>query len=75
MCIAGGLGIPGSTPQRTQRRNCFVSSTNGLCVTAWGLLCAEWETISLILILTYSPKFEIPLNNSEPGPIAVMGIQ
>ena len=43
MCIAGGLGILASTPQRTQRRNCFVSSTNGFCVTAWELLCAEWE--------------------------------
>ena len=65
MCIAGGLGIPASTPQRTPRRNCFVSSTNGLCVPAWGLLCAEWEK-SLTDILAYLPKFEIALDNSVP---------
>ena len=65
MCIAGGLGIPASTPQRTQRRNYFVSKTNGLSVTAWGLLCADWEK-SLTDILAYSPKFEIALDTSEP---------
>ena len=65
MCIAGGLGIPASTPQRTERRNYFVSSANGLCVTAWGLLCADWEK-SLTDFLAYSPKFEIALDNSEP---------
>ena len=69
MCIAGSLGIPGSTSQRTRMRSCCVSSKNGLsvtvtrvshlpargderpweqgCVTAWVLLCAEWEKISL----------------------------
>ena len=36
MCIAGALGIPGSAPRRTQRRNCFVSSKNGLPMTSWG---------------------------------------
>ena len=65
MCIAGGPGIPGSTPQRTPRRNCFGSSTNGLCVPARGLLCADWEK-SLTDILAYLPKFEIALDNSEP---------
>ena len=79
MCIAGSLGIPGSTPQRTRMRSCFVSSINGLsvtanlvprvshlprwgderpweqgCVTAWALLCAEWEK-SLSDLLAYSP--------------------
>ncbi|KAK2548966.1 hypothetical protein P5673_030714 [Acropora cervicornis] len=29
MCIAGGLGIPSSTSERTPSRNCFVSRTNG----------------------------------------------
>jgi len=36
MCIAGALGIPGSTAQRTPTRNCFVSQKDGFSVTAWG---------------------------------------
>jgi len=68
MCIAGGLGIPGSTLQRTRRSNLFVSSKNRLCkLTAWGLLCADWETnLSDLLANAYSPKFENTLDNSEP---------
>ena len=64
MCIAGGLGIPASTPQRTPKRNCFVSIKNRLCATAWGLLRAEWEK-NLTDLLAYSLKFEITLDNCE----------
>ena len=36
-------------------------------MTAWGLLCADWETnLSYLLANAYSPKFGITLDNSEP---------
>jgi len=41
MCIAGALGIPGSTAQRTPTRNCFVSQKDGCSVTAWGY-CVQY---------------------------------
>ncbi|XP_067047547.1 uncharacterized protein [Acropora muricata] len=34
MCIAGGFGIPASTPQRTQRRNCFAGIFMGFAITS-----------------------------------------
>ncbi|XP_029205593.2 uncharacterized protein LOC114969454 [Acropora millepora] len=34
MCIAGGLGIPASTPQRTQRRNYFAGIFMGFAITS-----------------------------------------
>ncbi|XP_067047513.1 uncharacterized protein [Acropora muricata] len=34
MCIAGGLGIPGSTPQRTRTRNCFAGVFMGFSITS-----------------------------------------
>ncbi|XP_015757508.1 PREDICTED: uncharacterized protein LOC107336927 isoform X1 [Acropora digitifera] len=34
MCIAGGLGIPGSTPQRTPRRTCFAGTFMGFAITS-----------------------------------------
>ena len=53
MCIAGGLGIPGSTPQRTRTRNCFVSSQNGLPVTA-GVYCVQYgKRVAIIYYLKF----------------------
>ncbi|XP_029205612.2 uncharacterized protein LOC122947072 isoform X2 [Acropora millepora] len=34
MCIAGALGIPGSTPQRTPTRNCFAGIFMGFSITS-----------------------------------------
>ncbi|XP_015748753.1 PREDICTED: uncharacterized protein LOC107328544 isoform X3 [Acropora digitifera] len=34
MCIAGGLGIPGSTPQGTRKRNCFAGTFMGFAITS-----------------------------------------
>ncbi|XP_067047550.1 uncharacterized protein [Acropora muricata] len=34
MCIAGGLGIPASTPQRTPKRNCFAGVFMGFAITS-----------------------------------------
>ena len=55
MCIAGGLGIAGSTPQRTPSRNCFVSKKVGLSVTPWGY-CAQYGK-NLIDLQVHLPKF------------------
>ncbi|XP_029202017.2 uncharacterized protein LOC114966354 isoform X2 [Acropora millepora] len=34
MCIAGGLGIPASSPQRTSNRNCFAGIFMGFSITS-----------------------------------------
>ena len=62
MCIAGALGIPGSTGQRTPTRNCFVSQKDGCSVTAWGYCVqygkkSHWFTSS-------SAKYKAALENN-----------
>ncbi|XP_044181188.1 uncharacterized protein LOC114977047 [Acropora millepora] len=46
MCIAGALGIPASTPQRTQRRNCFAGIFMGFAITS--------AVLGGIIIILYS---------------------
>lgn len=52
MCIAGALGISGSTPQRTSARNCYVSKKDVFSVT-------KFTKVDLFT------KVEITLDNSE----------
>ena len=55
MCIAGALGIRGSTPQRTPSRNCFVSKKIGLSITVWGYYVQYGK--NLIDLRVNLPKF------------------
>ena len=42
-------------------------------MTAWGLLCADWETnLTDLLANAYLSKFEITLDNSEPLCMAML---
>ncbi|XP_067047526.1 membrane-spanning 4-domains subfamily A member 4A-like isoform X2 [Acropora muricata] len=49
MCIAGALGIPGSTPQRTRARNCFAGVFMGFSITS--------AVLGGIIIICYSIMF------------------
>ncbi|XP_015757497.1 PREDICTED: uncharacterized protein LOC107336923 [Acropora digitifera] len=49
MCIAGGLGIAGSTPQRTRTRNCFAGVFMGFAITS--------AVLGGIIIIFYSIMF------------------
>ena len=70
MCIAGALGIRGSTPQRTPSRNCFVSKKVGLSVTAWGY-CVQYRK-NLIDLRVNLPKFpRMPFCMLFPGKMAL----
>ncbi|XP_074607351.1 uncharacterized protein LOC141860206 [Acropora palmata] len=47
-CIAGALGIPGSTPQRTPRRNCYAGLFLGFAITSavfGGIIIIAYSTI------------------------------
>ncbi|XP_074607308.1 uncharacterized protein LOC141860177 isoform X1 [Acropora palmata] len=46
MCIAGGLGIPGSTSERTPSRNCFAGVFMGFSITS--------AVLGGIIIIAYS---------------------
>ncbi|XP_015749260.1 PREDICTED: uncharacterized protein LOC107329042 isoform X2 [Acropora digitifera] len=49
MCIAGGLGIAGSTPQRTRARNCFAGVFMGFSISS--------AVLGGVIIICYSIMF------------------
>ncbi|XP_029213474.2 uncharacterized protein LOC114977050 [Acropora millepora] len=50
MCIAGALGISGSTPQRTSARNCYAGLFMGFAITS--------AVFGGIIIIMYSSSIE-----------------